>query len=582
VFAVVLDLFFAAVLGDRKELLDALGLDIGVEDDLAVEMAGGATGRLDEAGGAAEVTFLVGVQDGDERDFREIEAFAEEVDTDEHVELAFAEGAEDFDPFDGVDFAVEVANVDADIAEVIGEFLGGAFGEGGDEDAFVLFDAFAGLLDEVVDLAPEGFDSDLRIDKASGTDDEFSDLIPGPFQFAGAGSGAYVEGVVLEGLEFGEAEGAVVEGAGETEAVFDEDGFAGEIAGVHAADLGDGGVGFVDDEEVILGKEIEEDMGSRAGRPAGQMSGIIFDAGAEAHFEHHFEVIFGARFNALGFEEFAAGFEPGDAFGQFLADGEGCPFDFVHGGDELFGRIDGEGGELLEGMAGKGIEAGQTLELVSEELEAEGVLGVSRAQFDGIAADAELAAFDLDVVTVVLEIDESFEELFAGDFLADADGDDHGFVVFLAADAVDAGDAGDDDHVLAGEERAHGREPEALDLVVDARVFLDEGVGPRDVSLGLVIIEIADEVFDGVAGEETLELGVKLRREGFVMGDDEGGLLDLVDDVGDGVSFAGTGHAQQRLVLDAGAESGGQAVNGLGLISSRFVRGNQFKHGLAE
>jgi hypothetical protein len=44
--------------------------------------------------------------------------------------------------------------LNADVAEVIGEFLGGAFGEGGDEDAFALFDA-SGFLDEVIDLALE-------------------------------------------------------------------------------------------------------------------------------------------------------------------------------------------------------------------------------------------------------------------------------------------------------------------------------------------------------------------------------------------------------------------------------------------
>jgi hypothetical protein len=87
-------------------------MDVGVEDDLAVEMAGGAAGGLDQAGGAAQVAFLVGVQDGDEGDFGQIEAFAEEVDADEHVELAFAQGAQDFDTFDGVDFAVEIADVE--------------------------------------------------------------------------------------------------------------------------------------------------------------------------------------------------------------------------------------------------------------------------------------------------------------------------------------------------------------------------------------------------------------------------------------------------------------------------------------
>jgi hypothetical protein len=78
---------------------------------------------------------------------------AEEVDADEDVEVAFAEGAQDFDTLDGVNLAVEVADVDADVAEVIGELLGGALGQRGDEDAFLPLDALAGFFDEVVNLA---------------------------------------------------------------------------------------------------------------------------------------------------------------------------------------------------------------------------------------------------------------------------------------------------------------------------------------------------------------------------------------------------------------------------------------------
>ena len=260
ILAIVLELFFAAVLGDVEELLDALGLDIGVEDDLAMEMTGGAAGGLNQAGGAAEVAFLVGVEDGDEGNLGKIKAFAEEVDADEDVEVAFAQGAEDFDTFDGVDFAVEIADVNADIAQVIGEFLGSALGEGGDQDAFVLFDAFARLFDQIIDLAAEGFDGDFRVNEAGGADNQFGDLVLAPGQFPGPGSGAHVECLVLEGLEFIEAEGTVIEGAGEAETVIDEHGFAGEVAGVHAADLGHGGMGFVDDQQVILGEEIEQDM----------------------------------------------------------------------------------------------------------------------------------------------------------------------------------------------------------------------------------------------------------------------------------------------------------------------------------
>jgi hypothetical protein len=57
----------------------------------------------------------------------------------------------------------------------------------------------------------------------------------------------------------------------------------------------------------------------------------------------------------------------------------------------------------------------------------------------------------------------------------------------------------------------------AVDLVVDDGVLLDVGVARGDVRLGLVVVVVADEVLDGVVGEELLELAVELRRERLVV-----------------------------------------------------------------
>src|SRR5262249_60189562 len=89
--------------------------------------------------------------------------------------------------------------------------------------------------------------------------------------------------------------------------------------------------------------------------------------------------------------------------------------------------------------------------------------------------------------------------------------------------AVDAGDRGDDQHVVAGAEGVGGRVAHPLDLVVDERVLLDVRVRGRDVGRGLVVVVVADEVLDRVPGEELLELSVELGGQGLVVGDDQGG-----------------------------------------------------------
>jgi len=79
---VVFLLQFAASVGLVDGALHGAGDIVSVHDDFAVEMASGAADDLDESGFGAEETFFVGVEDGNEGDFGEVEAFAEEVDTD--------------------------------------------------------------------------------------------------------------------------------------------------------------------------------------------------------------------------------------------------------------------------------------------------------------------------------------------------------------------------------------------------------------------------------------------------------------------------------------------------------------------
>ncbi len=106
------------------------------------------------------------------------------------------------------------------------------------------------------------------IDQAGGADDLLDDAASGPFEFLLGGRGADVNGLALERLKFVELERAVVQRAGQAEAVLDQDRFARAVARVHAADLRHGGVRFVDDQEKIAREKIEQRAGPRAGRAA--------------------------------------------------------------------------------------------------------------------------------------------------------------------------------------------------------------------------------------------------------------------------------------------------------------------------
>ena len=140
------------------------------------------------------------------------------------------------------------------------------------------------------------------------------------------------------------------------------------------------------------------------------------------------------------------------------------------------------------------------------------------------------------------------------------------------ADAVEAGDGGyDDDVAPAAHQGAGGTDPELVDLLVDAQVLFNIGVRRRDVGLGLIVVVVGDEVFDGVAGEEGFHLAVELGREGLVVAEDEGGALEALDDVGHRKGLAGAGYAEERDVADAASQGVTETVYGLGLVAGGAV-----------
>src|SRR5262245_25147787 len=95
-------LLLAPAVGLGDGALHRAGHAVGVEDDAAVDVAGGAADGLDERGLAAQEALLIGVEDGDQRAFRNVEALAQQIDADQRVEGAQPQVADDLDALDRV------------------------------------------------------------------------------------------------------------------------------------------------------------------------------------------------------------------------------------------------------------------------------------------------------------------------------------------------------------------------------------------------------------------------------------------------------------------------------------------------
>ena len=397
-------------------------------------------------------------------------------------------------------------------------------------------------------------------------------------QFKRPGRGGHVEQLAAGIHELAELERAVVEGRGQPEPVLDQYGFARPVALVHPANLGNRGVGFVDERQEFALEEIQQRVGSLARRAAGQMARVVLDALAKAHFPHHFQVVFGPLFDPLGFEELAFPLELLDPPGHLAADGRAGRAHAFDRSDELLGGIERVRVNRLAHRAGERIEVGNAVHLVAEKFHPDRrVFQIGGKNLDHIAARAESPALEGHVVALVQDLHQPAQEGVALEGHAPVHRHHHVLIIARRAQAVDAGNRGHDQHVLAGEQRTHGREPVALDLIVDGGILLDVRVGARDVGLGLVVVEIGNEILDRVVREEGLELGVQLRGQCLVVGNDQGRLADGGDDVRHGEGFAGACHTEQGLVAVAGLQRFEQLRDGLALIALRLVGGNKLE-----
>ena len=107
-------------------------------------------------------------------------------------------------------------------------------------------------------------------------------------------------------------------------------------------------------------------------------------------------------------------------------------------------------------------------------------------------------------------------------------------------ETINARDTGYYNDIIPVEKRPGSRMAHLIDLLVYMGIFLNVCIRLRDVGLWLIIIVVADKIFNGVLRKETFQLSEQLSGEGFVGGDNQSRLLDLGNNLCHGKGFPGS------------------------------------------
>ena len=161
--------------------------------------------------------------------------------------------------------------------------------------------------------------------------------------------------------------------------------------------------------------------------------------------------------------------------------------------------------------------------------------------------------------------------LSRADAIADLQRDHRTQVLFGGAETVDAGHGRDHDDVASDKQRVGRGVAESLDLGVDRRVLLDEGVGLRDVGLRLVVVVVAHEVLDRVVRHQLAELVGELGRERLVVREHQRRPLHLLDEPGRRRRLSGSGRAEEHDICLARVDPAREFCDRLRLIAARHV-----------
>ena len=267
-FLIVFQLFVASAIGFVDGELHAFSNGVGIHDDASVHVAGSTAGGLRQRTMTTQESFLVGIEDGHQRHFWQVETFAKQVDANEHIEQSGSQVGHDFHTVEGGHVGMNVVGPHIVVQEIRREFLGHALGKRGHQHALIAFGSDENLIEQVVDLVFARSHFNLWVEEARRSDDLLYDHAFRFHEFEVGRGCRDVDDLVSHLLKLLESQGAVVEGCRQAETILHKILLACAVAAIHRVQLRHRHVALVDDQEVVFWEEVEQAVGLLSGLSA--------------------------------------------------------------------------------------------------------------------------------------------------------------------------------------------------------------------------------------------------------------------------------------------------------------------------
>ena len=199
-------------------------------------------------------------------------------------------------------------------------------------------------------------------------------------------------------LKLFEFQRAVVHSGRQSETIFHKIDFSRTVSPIHCTDLGYAHVAFVDNDQEIIRKEIEQTIGAGTGSTAVEITGVILNSGTMSQFPDHLHIVSYSLIQSLGLVFFADRFEESYLLGQIILYFMNSAESSLFGSHEQVGRINLIGVKWRDSDSCDGVYLFDTVNLISPEGDTEQVVGISQINIHRVALDPEISTVQVNII----------------------------------------------------------------------------------------------------------------------------------------------------------------------------------------